>query len=93
MTDTKGSTPKSKLLRQCVACRQMKEKRELIRIVRTPDGRVAIDESGRMNGRGAYLCRSAECLARASKARSLEKSLRAAVPQTLYEALSEEMGE
>ena len=91
MTDMKGSTPKTKLLRQCTVCRQMKEKKELIRIVRTPDGIVCCDSSGRMNGRGAYLCRSADCLKKAVKSKSLEKSLRVKIPQEIYDMLEEEI--
>ncbi len=80
----KGKIP----LRQCMGCREMKSKKELIRILRTVDGSVALDPTGRMNGRGAYICRSADCLARAVKSRSLERSLKTPIPDELYRELA-----
>ena len=62
-------------MRMCVACREMKPKKELIRVVRTPEGEVIADETGRKNGRGAYLCRSEICLGKAIKTRALERAL------------------
>ncbi len=62
-------------MRMCVACREMKPKKELIRVVRTPEGEIVADETGRKNGRGAYLCRSEACLAKALKIKALERAL------------------
>ena len=62
-------------MRMCVACREMKPKKELIRVVRTPEGEVVADLTGRKNGRGAYLCRSEACLNKAVKTRALERAL------------------
>ncbi len=69
----------------------MKDKRELIRVVRGTDGEISIDTTGRKNGRGAYICRSAECLAKAIKNKGLEKSLKAAIPEKVSESLKKEM--
>lgn len=78
---------KKKPLRKCAGCGQMKEKTELIRVVKDDQGKVKIDESGRMNGRGAYLCKDPECLKKARKSRALERSLKCGVPPELYDEL------
>ena len=62
-------------MRMCVACREMKPKKELIRVVRTPEGEIVADETGRKNGRGAYLCRSEACFNKAVKTRALDRAL------------------
>lgn len=62
-------------MRMCVACREMKPKKELIRVVRTPEGEIIADETGRKNGRGAYLCRSEACFNKALKTRALDRAL------------------
>ena len=72
-------------MRMCVACREMKPKKELIRVVRTPEGEIVADLTGRKNGRGAYLCRSEACLAKALKTRALDRALE----QPLSEAAAE----
>ena len=77
--------------RQCMGCRERKEKRELIRIVRGTDGVVSLDFSGKKNGRGAYLCPNMECLKRAQKAKSLERSLETPIPQEVFDRLVKEM--
>ena len=77
--------------RACIGCVQMKDKKELIRVLRTPEGEFTLDATGRKNGRGAYLCRSAECLERAVKTKGLDRSFKMAVPKEVYEALREEM--
>lgn len=79
--------PKKIPMRRCVGCGTNKEKRELIRIVRTPEGKIFLDRSGRMNGRGAYLCDNPECLAKARKRRSLNRAFGMAVPDEVYEEL------
>lgn len=75
----------------CVGCREMKEKRSLIRIVRNPDGAVEIDRKGKMPGRGAYLCESRECIAKAKKSRQLEKALEVQIDDMVYQRLTEEI--
>ena len=77
--------------RQCMGCRERKEKRALIRVVRTPEGAVCLDFSGKLNGRGAYLCPDPECLKKAQKAKSLERSLEVAIPDEVYARLEKEM--
>ena len=73
----------------CVACRQMRPKKELVRIVRTPEGDVRLDTTGRANGRGAYLCASTECLNRAVKTRALERALEAKLDGDVLASLKE----
>lgn len=77
-------------MRQCVGCRQMKNKKELIRILKTED-EVLLDATGRKNGRGAYLCKNPECLRLAKKSRALERSLGIQIPAGVYEELEKEM--
>ena len=77
--------------RQCMGCRERKAKRELIRVVRGTDGTVCLDFGGKMNGRGAYICPSVECLKQAQKAKSLERSLEVPIPQEVYDRLEKEM--
>ena len=77
--------------RQCMGCRERKAKRELIRIVRGTDGNVSVDFGGKLNGRGAYICPNAECLKKAQKTRSLERSLEVPIPEEVYGRLETEM--
>ena len=79
--------------RQCMGCRERKAKKALIRVVRTTEGAVILDFSGKANGRGAYICPQMECLKKAQKAKSLERSLEVPIPQEVYERLEKEMGE
>ena len=81
---------KSSPQRTCIGCRQVRDKRELIRVVRTPEGNFCLDRSGKMNGRGAYLCPKKECIELALKKGSLAKSFRTAVPAAIKEILTEE---
>ena len=83
--------PKKIPMRQCVGCREMKEKRELIRVVKSPEGNISMDFSGRSPGRGAYLCPDGACLARARKSRALERAFETAIPDAVYDALEKEM--
>jgi hypothetical protein len=84
--------PKKVPVRQCVGCREHRPKKELVRVVRSPEGRVSLDFSGRANGRGAYLCRSADCLRRAVRARALERAFGAAVPEDVLARIEKELG-
>ena len=77
--------------RQCMGCRERKAKRELIRVVRGPEGTVSLDFSGKAPGRGAYLCANAECLKKAIRSKALERSLETQIPQQVYERLEKEM--
>ena len=78
-------------MRQCIGCREMKAKKELIRVVRTPEGEIALDFKGKANGRGAYLCPNGECLKKAVKAKALEHAFSAPIPAEVYERLRGEM--
>ncbi len=77
--------------RQCMGCRERKAKRELIRVVRSPEGMVSLDFGGKANGRGAYLCLNPECLKRARKSKALERSLEVPIPDEVYDRLAKEM--
>ena len=77
--------------RQCMGCRERRPKRELIRVVRTPEGSVSLDFSGKMNGRGAYLCPNPECLKKALRSKALDRSLEVAIPEDVYDRLQKEM--
>ena len=77
--------------RQCMGCRERKAKKEMIRVVRGTDGTVCLDFSGKLNGRGAYICPDPECLKRAQKAKSLERSLEVPIPEEVYLRLAAEM--
>ncbi|MCD8231467.1 MAG: YlxR family protein [Clostridiales bacterium] len=78
-------------MRLCVGCRQMKEKREMIRVVRLQDDSFCIDETGKKNGRGAYLCKNSECLALAIKNHGLDRSFKMSIPKETARMLQEEM--
>lgn len=80
-------------LRKCAGCGLMKEKRELVRIVRDETGQVSIDETGRKNGRGVYVCRDGACLARAQKSKALERGLKCKVSPEIYEELRRRIGD
>ena len=77
--------------RQCMGCRERMEKRQLIRVVRTPEGNVQLDFSGKCNGRGAYICPKAECLKKAQKSKALDRSLEMEIPQEVYDRLTREI--
>ena len=77
-------------LRQCVGCGEMKAKKELIRVIKNDEG-VFLDASGRKNGRGAYICADTDCLEKARKSKGLERSLKVAIPDEVYENLEKEM--
>ena len=78
-------------MRQCVGCREMKDKREMMRVIRTPEGETCLDVTGKKNGRGAYLCKSSECLTKAFKAHSFEKALKAPLLPEIFEKLKKEL--
>ena len=77
--------------RQCMGCRERKPKRDMIRIVRNTDGQVCLDFSGKMNGRGAYICPAPECLKKVRKSKALDRSLEVPIPEQVYDRLEKEM--
>ena len=77
--------------RQCMGCRERKAKRDMIRVVRQPEGTVALDFGGKMNGRGAYICPDPACLKKVQKSKALERSLEVAIPEEVYDRLVKEM--
>ena len=77
--------------RQCMGCRERKAKKEMIRVVRGTDGTVSLDFSGKLNGRGAYICPQPDCLKKARKAKSLDRSLEVTIPEEVYDRLEKEM--
>ena len=77
--------------RQCIGCNEMKSKKEMIRVVKTPEGEFVLDATGRINGRGAYVCPTADCLKKAIKNKGLERSFKMAIPSAVYETLEKEM--
>ena len=78
-------------MRQCLGCREMKPKRELVRVVRSPQGEISLDGVGKKPGRGAYICKNAECLRKARKARSLERELECAISDEVYDQLTAQL--
>lgn len=78
-------------LRKCVGCGEMIEKRDMLRVIRSKEGQIHLDPTGKANGRGAYLHNQKECLEKAIKSRGLERSLKLSVPPEIYEKLSKEM--
>ena len=78
-------------MRQCLGCREMKPKKELIRVVRSPEGEIRLDFKGKANGRGAYVCPDPGCLKKAVKAKALERAFSCQIPQEVYDALNEQM--
>ena len=80
-------------MRQCVGCREMKPKKELIRVVKSPEGAISLDFRGKAPGRGAYVCPDPACLKRAMKAKALERGFETAIPQEVYDSLLAAMEE
>lgn len=80
-------------LRQCTGCGEMKSKKEMIRVIKTPEDAILLDVTGKKNGRGAYICNSLECLRKAIKSKGLERSLKTAIPKEVYEQLESELSE
>ena len=78
-------------LRKCIGCNEMKNKKEMMRVLKTTDDQIVLDTTGRKNGRGAYVCFSGECLKKAIKNKGLERSLKMPIPQEIYENLEREL--
>lgn len=84
-------TAKKIPMRKCTGCGEMKNKKELLRVIKTPESEIILDDTGRKNGRGAYICKSRACLQKARKNKGLERSLQTAIPDAVYDALEKEM--
>lgn len=80
-------------MRQCVGCQEMKSKREMMRVIRTAEGDIVLDMTGRKNGRGAYICRSEECLQKARRTKGLERSFKMNISGEVYERLEQQYRE
>lgn len=78
-------------MRQCTGCGEMKNKKELIRVIKTPESEIVIDFTGKKNGRGAYLCNSLDCLKKARKTKAIERSLKTNIPDEIYDQLEKEL--
>ena len=78
-------------MRKCVGCGEMKEKKDLIRVLKTPEDEILLDTTGRANGRGAYICNNADCLKKAVKNRGLERSLKSQIPTDVLERMEKEL--
>ena len=77
-------------MRQCIGCGEMKNKRDMMRVLKTAEDEIILDVTGRKNGRGAYLCKSGECLEKARKCKGLERSFKMNIPEQVYENLQKE---
>lgn len=77
-------------VRQCIGCGEMKNKKEMMRILKTPEDEIVLDMTGKKNGRGAYLCKQRECLVKAEKNKGLERSFKMKIPTEVYESLERE---
>ncbi len=89
--NTRKMKEKKTPLRMCIACREMKDKRELIRIVRTPEGEITLDFTGKKNGRGAYVCADKACMEKCRKSKILSKAFKQNVDSDVYDKLVEEL--
>ena len=87
------ATAKKVPLRKCTGCGEMKNKKEMLRVLKTTEGDILLDATGRKNGRGAYICPNGECLKAAIKNKGLERSLKMPIPKEVYEVLTKEMEE
>lgn len=77
-------------VRQCIGCGEMKNKKEMMRILKTPEDEIVLDMTGKKNGRGAYLCKQRECLIKAEKNKGLERSFKMSIPTEVYDSLERE---
>lgn len=78
-------------MRKCIGCQEMKNKKEMMRVLKTSDNELIIDTTGKKNGRGAYLCFSKDCFEKAAKNKGLERSFKMNIPQSVYESLKKEI--
>lgn len=80
-------------MRQCVGCGEMKNKKEMMRVLKTPEDTIVLDKTGKKNGRGAYLCMEKECLLKARRNKGLERSFKMSIPNEVYDSLEKEFEE
>ncbi|MBQ2758910.1 MAG: YlxR family protein [Clostridia bacterium] len=80
-------------MRKCTGCNEMKPKKELVRIVKSPEGEISVDLTGKKNGRGAYICHDIKCLNSAQKAKRLERAFECSIPEEVYERLTKELSD
>ncbi len=80
-------------MRMCLGCGEMKSKKELIRVVKSPEGEISLDLTGKKSGRGAYICRSAECFAKARKTRRFEKTFSCMITEEVYNSMEKELAD
>ena len=78
-------------MRKCTGCGEMKSKKEMFRVLKTTEGPIVLDKTGKMNGRGAYLCQNQDCLTKAFRNKGLERSLKCAIPAEVVESLKKEL--
>ena len=79
-------------MRKCTGCGEMKPKIELIRVVKSPEGEISLDLTGKKSGRGAYVCRSSECFDKARKAKRFEKAFETSIPESVYDDMAKQLG-
>jgi predicted RNA-binding protein YlxR (DUF448 family) len=79
--------------RRCVGCGETRDKKELVRVVRSPEGEISLDLTGKKSGRGAYLCNNLACLKKARKSKRIEQNLETSIPEELYDALENQLGQ
>ena len=91
MADTKKPSTKKIPVRRCVGCGEHFPKGELVRVLRTPEGEVTLDLTGKKSGRGAYICKKSACLKKARKSRRIETSLECSIPDAVYDRIEEEI--
>ena len=80
-------------MRKCTGCGEMKPKKELVRVVRSPEGEIFLDLTGKKNGRGAYVCRDAQCLKKAQKSKRIERAFECAIPDEIYARMEQELND
>lgn len=78
-------------VRQCIGCREMKPKNQMVRVIRTPDNEICLDKTGKKNGRGAYLCPNEECYKKAVRSKGIARALKVEIPEEIYKALGKEL--
>ncbi len=83
--------PKKIPMRKCTGCGEMKPKKELVRVVKSPEGEISLDLTGKKNGRGAYVCKDATCLKKAQKAKRIERAFDCAIPDEIFEKMEQEL--
>lgn len=84
-------TQRKQPTRKCIACGELRAKQELVRVIRTPDGQIELDPTGKKNGRGAYICKSSACMSKAASTKAFNKAFSCEIPAEVYELLKKEL--